>query len=75
MGELRGFDRVTDNVRRRQEYLDGHPSVTITHVRHPRWEWIASWTDQGNRFTLRRDELADLLDALDNLDLPSDGPA
>jgi len=71
MGELRGFSRVTDNVLRRQEYERAHPSVEITHIPDP-WTWVASWTDQGCHCTMRRDELSDLLDALDNLDLPSD---
>ena len=66
--DLRGFGRVTDNVQRRRVYERAHPAVRITHVEDP-WEWIATWTDQGNRCTLRDGELGGLLDQLDNLGL------
>lgn len=68
MGEMRGFSAVTDNVKRRQEYERQHPHVSITHVEDP-WLWVATWYDQGNRCTMRRAELGDLLDELDNLEL------
>jgi hypothetical protein len=68
MAELRGFNRVVDNVTRRQEYERQHPAVTITHVADP-WEWIATWTAEGSEHTLRDGELGGLLDQLDRLEL------
>lgn len=69
MADLRGFNRVTDNVSRRQEYERRHPAVTIRHREQPRWEWIASWTAEGSQHTLRDGELGGLLDQLDRLDI------
>ena len=68
--ERHGYDRIDDNVKRRAAYLAGHPGVTISHVENP-WQWVATWTDEGNHCTLRDEELGGLLDQLDNLDLPA----
>ena len=65
MGELRGFDRVVDQVIRRREFERAH-AVEITHVTDP-WQWIARWDADGNHITIRRAELSQLLDELDNL--------
>lgn len=70
MNSEHGFNRVTDNVIRRQEFERRHPAVTICHHEQlPPWHWVATWTDQGNRCTLRDDSLGGLLDQLDNLEL------
>lgn len=68
--ETHGYNAaVEDNVVRRELFLDAHPLVTITHFRDPRWEWIAVWTVEGTRETVRDAELGGLLDKLDDLDV------
>lgn len=64
-GGLRGFNRVVDNVSRRQAFERAHPAVTIRHHERPRWYWSAVWCDDGCRREITDGELGGLLDRLD----------
>jgi hypothetical protein len=60
-----GFNRVVDNVVRRQQFEAQYPLVTISHHQEPSWHWSAVWYDAGQRKEVTSPELSDLLDRLD----------
>jgi hypothetical protein len=59
-------DRVTDQVRRRQEFQRQHPEVHVEHRTAPGWHWWAGWTDSvGQHQEVTAGELKYLLNDLE----------
>jgi hypothetical protein len=62
---------TADQVARLHRVLHDHPQVEVTHHRYPHWYYSATWSEHGERVTLKSRELRWLLNEVqDRLEEP-----